>query len=111
MRQTITVDINVPSREDFMDVVEQETRKLRADLIRRNPVDTGEMKGSWTFLQTTPNGFHFGNTADHADIIALGRRRLGNRWYGSIQGFGNAGIAPVLLRTELEIARRLNDQS
>lgn len=68
--------------------------ELRAELVKSTPVDTGNLRGSWTALTKTDDGYRFGNSAIYADIVLTGRRIVNGKTYGSEQL--PEGIAPII---------------
>lgn len=93
--------------DELNDIIDVEVKKFFSYIYTANPVDTGDMKGKWTFSPYAHEWvWNAHNSADYADIIGAGRRKVGNRWYGSIQGWGNAGINTVLLKLGNIIERK-----
>jgi hypothetical protein len=61
------------SPELFNLAVEDAAKSIRNLVIGRTPVDSGELKGSWSPVQRTSTGFTFGTDKDYADILEEGR--------------------------------------
>ncbi len=70
-----------------------------------SPVDTGNLRASWTKLEKIKDGYQFTNTATYADILASGRRKVNGRWYGSEQM--PDGIAPIIEKHNSILQKRL----
>jgi len=80
---------------DIQEVLEDEAQRLRDTLQRTSPTDEFEFIRSWEPIKVVSKYFiRITNTADHASILARGRRKLEGRWYGSIQNGWGAGLIP-----------------
>ena len=109
--ENLEMDFKKLTREIY-DVIDEQAENFFVDLIDRNPVDTGKMKASWQTSSASFSGewvWKARNAADYADIITVGRRQVGNRWYGSIKGWGVGGVEPMLQKMSNDIFRRTND--
>jgi len=101
--------------DDMKSTISHMVDDLHDDLVSSTPVDSGEMRDSWTKPSFDGNWtWSFKNTSDHAVIIARGRRRLPNqngtvRWYGSIQNGWSAGVRPFMKRFERKLIVKLNN--
>ena len=92
--------------KEIKKAITKEVNAFHDHLIRVTPEASGEMKSKWT--KPSYDGkwtWSFRNEADHAIVIARGRRQLPNsngtiRWYGSIQHGWAGGLRPFMKRFE-----------
>lgn len=77
--------------------------ELHRAIIMETPVDTGDLKKSWTFSVVRPTRFRSETNVEYAPEIDAGRRQVAGRWYGSAQL--PKGYEP-LIRTHLGILHR-----
>jgi len=100
--------------DDIEKLITAEVKAYRNELVRITPVDSGEMRNSWGKVEYNGNWhWHFKNTADHAFVIARGRRKLLNqnglsRWYGA-RGIWHNGIRPFMKRFERKLLGKINN--
>jgi hypothetical protein len=73
--------------------VDLSREELYNDLVNATPVDTGNMKASWT-----KDGLDIENSASYATEIAGGRRVVGNKTLGSISLVD--GFDPIIYRSD-----------
>lgn len=92
-------------------IVIEEAGKLYADLLATSPRETGNFIDSWSIelKSKMPASVRISNSAEYADVLARGRRKLpdenGNlKWYGSSQW--RAGITPMIKKTSYAITSR-----
>lgn len=87
-------------------VVASVTIDLYAELIKITPVDKGVLKASWVAPLKITNGWIITNTQNtYGEIILGGLRTINGKTYGSKQL--PLGIDPTLMKTELELQRKL----
>jgi len=93
-------------------VIRNEALKLFADLKKTSPTDTENFKRSWGIktLKRSPLSIRISNSAEYADVLARGRRKLPNfngviQWYGSPKW--RNGLSPMLKKTNRNIEKRL----
>lgn len=89
------------------DIVLSVAIELRAELVKSTPVDSGNLKASWTPIKKTNDGYIFSNTAIYATIIFDGRRTVRGKTYGSEQL--PEGIAPLLEKYNGILQRKLKE--
>ena len=64
----------------------------------------GHFKRSYNLSRLTAKHWRISNNASYADVLARGRRYVGDRYYGSLQW--RAGLAPMLMKTDANLTRR-----
>ena len=78
---------------------------LYNELVRVTPVDTGQLRTSWTF-EKTALGYLLSNNMQYASIIFEGRRIVAGKTYGSKQL--PAGLDPILMKYNIILTNKLN---
>ena len=88
---------------EFEDIVKKKdlvllavATELRSALVKATPVDTGNLKASWSPLIKTDNGYRLSNTAIYADIRLEGYRIINGKQYGSLKF--PEGFRPILAK-------------
>lgn len=69
--------------------------ELRSALVKLTPVDTGNLKASWSPVKKTDDGYKIENTANYATIALSERIKVDGKLYGSEQN--TAGVDPTIL--------------
>lgn len=88
-------------------IVKSTAIELHSQLVKVTPVDTSNLKSSWTAVRKTEDGYSFGNTENvyGADVIFRGLRTVNGRTYGS-KNLPD-GIQPFLDSAEIQLQKDL----
>ena len=80
----------------FMNDFKKRCDSFESELRNETPIDTGDMIRSWRTVQPTREKRVIYNLMPYSAIIARGRVFVGDRWYGSLKGWGAGGVKPLL---------------
>lgn len=81
--------------------------ELRSALVKASPVDTGNLKASWSPIKKTDDGYKIENTATYATIALSERIVVQGKTYGSEQN--PAGIDPIIMYYSELLQEKLNN--
>ena len=87
-----------------LDVVAEEVITLFDKFVKVSPVDTGAFKGAWA-IKKNKLSWIITNDMEYATILFTGRRKAGNKEYGSKQW--PEGGDPILMKFNRTLKRRL----
>jgi len=79
---------------------------LYAELVRRTPVDSGQLKSAWEMTKVA-EGWLLSNNMNYASFIFNGRRVIDGHTLGSLQL--PDGVFPILQRFNNELNRQLQE--
>ena len=86
-------------------VIAEVAANLLAELIKRTPVDTGELKATWD-MRPILDGWLLTNNMNYASFIFNGIRVVDGKTLGSLQM--PDGVYPIIQKYNLEVQRRLD---
>lgn len=86
-------------------IIAEVVADLYAELIKRTPVDTGQLKASWNLDKLSDGSWLLSSNLQYADIIFRGRRMIMGKQVGSLQL--PDGVYPIIASFNSELENRL----
>lgn len=87
-------------------IIAEMAANLLAELIKRTPVDSGQLKASWDIIKVN-SGFLLNNNMNYASFIFNGRRLVMGKMLGSAQM--PDGVYPLIQNFNNELNKRLKE--
>lgn len=86
-------------------IIKEEAFNFYGDLVSVSPVRTGSFRAAWD-IKEKENGWRISNNMEYAITLWNGRRKVGKRWYGSLQW--PEGGDPMLQELNGRLQKRLD---